>query len=306
MSVDSVDDWPDEIEFKNFDLTRLRRILRKEGSYYPIVAGCDNPYRDGYVTEPPKKPRASYLFFQATLRSYFAKKHPSAVQAELMGMLGEAWRSMDEIEKKPFQILADEESKQYDKERVLLEKAQKPNGVWQPLRRCRQVLDRLAGDSFAEIFLEPVDTKEFPDYEEHIDVPMDLGTVRERIENRKYIAPEQFARDMRRVRIIPCHSVDNILWNSHLFTPLLRFGTTVRFIISTALLFGMLLTTCQNNSKDCITRGFWSFASVIFVGQTLELDLGNTLAAFTTENVEPKTTRWCYAITAMQCMAFNA
>lgn len=306
MSVASADDWPDEIEFKNFDINHLRRILKKEGPYYPVVEGSDNPYRDGYVTEPPKKPRASYLFFQATLRSYFAKKHPNAVQAELMGMLGEAWRSMDESEKKPFQILADEESKQYDKERVLLEKAQKPNGVWQPLRRCRQVLDRLAGDSFAEIFLEPVDTKEFPDYEEHIDVPMDLGTVRERLENRKYIAPEQFARDMRRVRFGCLSGNEVIVRYSHFLSHLLRFGTTVRYIINMDQLFGMLPTTCQNNSKDCITHGFWSFVSDTFAGQIREPDLGNIHAEFMMGNAELLTTKWFYVIIAMLCMASNA
>ena len=175
-------------------------ILKKEGPYYPVIEGSDNPYRDGYITEPPKKPRASYLFFQCTVRSYFAKKKPDAVQSELMAMLGEAWRSMDDNDKERYQILANEESKRYDRERVLLEKAQKPNGVWQPLRRCRQVLDRLAKDSFADIFLEPVSLDDFPDYEEAIDIPMDLGTVRTRLETKKYQAPEQFARDMRRVR----------------------------------------------------------------------------------------------------------
>jgi Bromodomain/HMG (high mobility group) box len=183
-------------------MDHLRHLLKKEDPYYPVVEGCDNPYRDGYATEPPKKPRASYLFFQCTVRSFFVKKKPNAPQSELMALLGEAWRAMDDNDKEPYQILANEEAKQYVKEKILLEKAQKPNGVWQPLRRCRQVLERLAKDSFADIFLEPVNLEDFPDYEEVIDVMMDLGTVRQRLETRKYQAPEQFARDMRRVRKI--------------------------------------------------------------------------------------------------------
>jgi hypothetical protein len=189
------------VDYRTASIDHLRRILNKEGTYYPIMEGCDNPYRDGYVTEPPKKPRASYLFFQATVRSYMGKQHPKAPQAELMVMLGEIWRAMDDNEKLPWLSLADEELKQYAKERVLLEKAQKPNGVWQPIRRCLQVLDRLCKDSFADIFLEPVNTDDFPDYDELIDVKMDLGTVRQRIASRKYQGPEQFARDMRRVRM---------------------------------------------------------------------------------------------------------
>jgi Bromodomain/HMG (high mobility group) box len=199
-NADAKDDWPDGVDYKNVPLDHLRYLLKKEEPFYPFVEGSDNPYRDGYITEPPKKPRASYLFFQATIRSYFVKERPTAPQSELMSLLGEAWRSLDEKHKEPFQILADEEAKQYIKEKALLEKAQKPNGVWQPLRRCRHVLDRLAKDSFADIFLEPVNLADFPDYEEVIDVMMDMGTVRQRLETRKYQAPEQFARDMRRVR----------------------------------------------------------------------------------------------------------
>jgi hypothetical protein len=187
------------MDFKSATVDHLRRILNKEGTYYPVIEGCDNPYRDGYVTEPPKKPRASYLLFQATVRTYMGKLHPKLPQAELMVLLGEAWRAMPDGEKTPWFELADEELKQYNKERILLEKAQKPNGVWQPIRRCLQVLNRLSKDSFADIFLEPVNPEEFPDYAESIDVSMDLGTVRKRLDARKYQGPEQFARDMRRV-----------------------------------------------------------------------------------------------------------
>jgi Bromodomain/HMG (high mobility group) box len=194
------EDWPDGMDYKSASIDHLRRILNKEGAYYPVVQGCDNPYRDGFVTEPPKKPRASYLFFQATVRSYMSKIHPRLPQAELMVILGEAWKSMDNNEKAPWFLLADEELKQYSKEKRLLEKAQKPNGVWQPIRRCLHVLNRLANDSFADIFLEPVSIDDFPDYDDIIDVRMDLGSVRKRLETRKYQGPEQFARDMRRVR----------------------------------------------------------------------------------------------------------
>ena len=193
-------DWKEEeIDFSQLTTERLRKIVNKDGAYYPKIEGSDNPYRDGYITEPPKKPRASYLFFQCTMRSYFAQQNPDATQGQLMAILGEQWQSMSELEREPFQELSNEEAKQYDKERVLLEKAQKPNEVWQPIRRCLMVLDRLSNDSFADIFLEPVDLDDFPDYDEYVDQPMDLGTIRERLLNRKYQAPEQFARDVRKV-----------------------------------------------------------------------------------------------------------
>ena len=117
-----------------------------------------------------------------------------------MTILGEHWQAMNEEEQAPFIQLAREETASYDRERYLMEKAQKPNEVWQPIRRCQMVLNRLKGDGFATIFLEPVDLDEFPDYEDIIDQPMDLGTVDKKIKEKKYLAPEQFARDVRKVR----------------------------------------------------------------------------------------------------------
>lgn len=224
-------DWPEEINYRQLDIELLQKVLKKEGPYYPEVKGSDNAYRDGYVTEPPKKPRASYLFFQCIMRSYFSKKNPDVSQAELMAILGEEWRSMTDEDKEIFQILANEENKEYERQKVLLDKAQKPNGVWQPLRRCREVLERLAVDSFADIFLEPVDLEEFPDYEDIVDVMMDLGTVRQRLITRKYQAPEQFARDMRRVSD----------WSTRqAFLSLVhRCGTTARSTTSTVRPSGM-------------------------------------------------------------------
>jgi Bromodomain/HMG (high mobility group) box len=198
---EDVDDWSglDEIDYTKLSVDRLRAIANRE-PYYPAFEGSDNPYRDGFIKEPPKKPRASYLFFQSCMRSFYGKRNPGSTQAEIMTLMGDVWRNLTDQDKEPFQQLAKEESERFDKERVMMEKAQRPNEVWQPLRRCRMVLDRLVSDSFSEIFLEPVDPEDFPDYEELIDSPMDLGTIREKLATKKYIVPEQFARDMRKVR----------------------------------------------------------------------------------------------------------
>lgn len=194
------EDWPeDDVDFANLDLDRLRNIIHREGDYYPSIPGSDNPYRDGYIKEQPRKPRASYLFFQGCMRSYYQKRNPNALQSELMSMMGNEWQNMTDAEKEPFLELAREESKKYDKEKAMMEKGQRPNSVWQPIRRCRMVLERLAKDSFADIFLEPVDLEDFPDYTELIDTPMDISTVRNKLTTKKYQAPEQFARDMRKI-----------------------------------------------------------------------------------------------------------
>ena len=200
---DDPGEWEDEeIDFKTLSLDRLRKIVNADGPYYPVIEGSDNPYRDGYVTEPPKKPRASYLFFQCSMRSYFKKRNPNAEHGELMTILGDTWQAMSDEEQAPFITLAKEEAAQHEKEKAMMEKGQKANEVWQPIRRCRMVLNRIIDDSFVNVFLEPVDLEAFPDYEEMIDQPMDLGEVERKLNNRKYQAPEQFARDMRKVRYI--------------------------------------------------------------------------------------------------------
>lgn len=124
-----------------------------------------------------------------------------------MQILGDAWRALSEEQQSYYFLLADEEAKQYEKEKILLEKAQRPQEVWQPIRRCQAVLDRLCNDPLAGVFLEPVDTDLYPEYLEMIEFPMDLGTVGENLKKTKnYMGPEAFARDVRKVGrlLIPC------------------------------------------------------------------------------------------------------
>jgi Bromodomain/HMG (high mobility group) box len=197
-------DWKEdeEVDYKMVPIERLRAIVNKDGSFYPVVRGMENPYRDGYITEPPKKPRGSYMFFQTAMRNYYQTRNLHAhTQSELMKILGDVWTKMSDEEKDVFVQLSNEEAKQYDKQKELLDKAQKANGVWQPLRRCEKVLDRISSDAFAEVFLEPVDTHDFPDYEDVIDQPMDLATVKKKLGTKKYQACEQFARDVRKVSL---------------------------------------------------------------------------------------------------------
>ena len=60
-----------------------------------------------------------------------------------MSILGEQWGSMSEEEQAPFIQLAKEESAQHEREKALLEKAHKPNEVWQPITRCKMVLENV-------------------------------------------------------------------------------------------------------------------------------------------------------------------
>jgi len=135
--------------------------------------------------------------------------------AEVMALVEEAWRGQSDEDREPYIRLAEMEANQYKAEVALLERAQRPIEVWQPFRRCKMVLDKLASDGFASIFLEPVNTDDFSDYLEYVDTPMDIGTVRSRLENRKYSGPDQFARDVRKIwqncKIYNLHG--SAIWN---------------------------------------------------------------------------------------------
>ena len=205
----------------------LKQIVSKQEPYYAKFPGSNNAYRDGYITEPPRKPRPSYLCFQSLYQPYFQKLYPNVKHSKVFSLLGESWNSLSDEQQLPFIQLANDEAAQFEQEKILLEKAQKPTEVWQPIRRCYAVLDRLCADPMAEIFLEPVDTDEFDDYLDIVDYPMDLRTVRERLGNVKnWQGPEVFARDVRKVRkaVIIQHCRDRIciyIYHQHHHSPLI-------------------------------------------------------------------------------------
>ncbi len=61
-----------------------RRIVARDDPYYPKHLDSDNPYHDGYVAKPPRKPCPTYLFCQGKYRSsYFGKKYPMKALPEV-------------------------------------------------------------------------------------------------------------------------------------------------------------------------------------------------------------------------------
>eukprot|EP00474_Spongospora_subterranea_P008673 CRZ09131.1 hypothetical protein [Spongospora subterranea] len=69
------------------------------------------------------------------------------------------------------------------------------------VKTCMPILKFIASKPDAEPFLDPVDWEELgiPDYPEVIKVPMDLGTVKAKLEDGKYETENDFAADVRRV-----------------------------------------------------------------------------------------------------------
>uniref|UniRef100_A0A061R1V5 Bromodomain-containing protein 2 n=1 Tax=Tetraselmis sp. GSL018 TaxID=582737 RepID=A0A061R1V5_9CHLO len=66
-------------------------------------------------------------------------------------------------------------------------------------KQCLSVLKALQGHKWGWPFNHPVDTQQYTDYLKVISHPMDLGTMRQRIESGHYTDPEQFAADARLV-----------------------------------------------------------------------------------------------------------
>eukprot|EP01018_Ginkgo_biloba_P016486 Gb_04671 [translate_table: standard] len=67
------------------------------------------------------------------------------------------------------------------------------------MKQCADILKRIMTHKFGWVFNEPVDPVKLniPDYYKVITRPMDLGTVKTRLENERYSSPLEFAEDVR-------------------------------------------------------------------------------------------------------------
>lgn len=64
---------------------------------------------------------------------------------------------------------------------------------------CKKILSSIMSHKWSLPFNTPVDTAMYPDYLESVTTPMDLGTIRKRIESSHYAHPEEFLSDARLV-----------------------------------------------------------------------------------------------------------
>jgi hypothetical protein len=58
------------------------------------------------------------------------------------------------------------------------------------------IVQKLQAHSCSQIFLEPVDPKQFPDYQKFIHNPMDLSTIKKKLDKNKYQTIEEFRSDI--------------------------------------------------------------------------------------------------------------
>jgi len=181
-------------------LRKFKHIVATKAPYEKYPESSKNPYAEGFLSGPPKRPRSAFQFFQVVTNDEYRTRFSGATQGEIHTQQNATWGLMKEEDSAIYHRLVEEESELYDIHVSLHEKSMSNiSAVWQPMRRCLKVLDAICMDDMSDLFREPVDTTMFTDYLDYIDIPMDLRTVREKYDDNKYKLPEDFARDMRKV-----------------------------------------------------------------------------------------------------------
>jgi hypothetical protein len=77
-----------------------------------------------------------------------------------------------------------------------------PSQIFNPVERCRHVLEKIMDDPYAISFIDPVDVKEFDDYLDIVEEPISLSDIQQKLDNNeysKYNQYKQFAQDVRKV-----------------------------------------------------------------------------------------------------------
>ena len=87
----------------------LRASLRSIEPNYPHFPESNNPYADGLLIGPPKRPRSSFVIFQILTRDACVEANPTAAPDELKVLLADKWQSLSEHGRAPYsQLMADE------------------------------------------------------------------------------------------------------------------------------------------------------------------------------------------------------
>ena len=65
------------------------------------------------------------------------------------------------------------------------------------LMKCKGILEQVAANRNAGIFLDPVDVTKYPEYPKYVPNPIDISTIRQKLKTGVYTDPSQFIADMR-------------------------------------------------------------------------------------------------------------
>lgn len=65
------------------------------------------------------------------------------------------------------------------------------------MKKCRSILRKISGHKCGYWFRQPVDINELPNYFQVVEVPMDLSTIRKRLEQNHYLTDELYQSDVK-------------------------------------------------------------------------------------------------------------
>jgi len=64
----------------------------------------------------PKRPTSGYFYFAGEVRPQIREENPGIKVTQVMCMIAERWRELDEDEKKPYEEMAAQDRKRYERE----------------------------------------------------------------------------------------------------------------------------------------------------------------------------------------------
>ena len=100
-----------------------------------------------------------------------------------------------------------------------------------------KIMDQLQENDIQDIFAEPVDIRDVPDYLDHIKTPMDFSTMRKKLVNLEYGSLDQLEADFNLM-------VDNCLSYNERETIFYRAGTKMRDV------GGLILRQARKGSEQ--------------------------------------------------------
>ena len=104
-----------------------------------------------------------------------------------------------------------------------------------------KIMDQLQENDIQDIFAEPVDIRDVPDYLDHIKTPMDFSTMRKKLVNLEYGSLDQLEADFNLM-------VDNCLSYNERETIFYRAGTKMRDV------GGLILRQARKGSEQVHLR----------------------------------------------------
>merc|ERR1719189_1296359 len=141
---------------------------------------------------PPSSTTPAQDFAQPVKKKQGVKRKADTTTGDSSGDIGEEKKPARQI-KKPIKDMPD----------ALPQHSSKPkNRMTEAMKACNEIIKEMFSkkhSAYAWPFYKPVDTEQLDlhDYKQVIKKPMDLGTVRTKMEAREYRVPTEFATDMR-------------------------------------------------------------------------------------------------------------